>query len=904
MVFDLFLRGGVVLAVRSLGLCLFLAVVSAAASVGDAPVIQSASIRAAVLARFVSQRELAGNRDAALFGVLDGRLSPAERDALTFLYAYMPLQDMADYNGDFFLRAVRATLLARNEMPWGEKVPEAAFLSFVLPLRVNNENLDEARPELYRALKDRVKGLEMDEAVLEVNHWCYERVLYRSTDGRTSGPLSTIRTSWGRCGEESVLVVAALRAIGIPARQVYTPRWAHTDDNHAWVEAWVDGKWHYMGACEPEPMLDMAWFREPARRAMMVHTKVYGGSRTGDFKVRGNAYFDELQLLSTYAPVEERRVRVVDSAKKPVQGAVVDFGLYNYAEFYPLASLHTDASGRAMLPTGKGDLRIWASKGDKVGSGLLKVGAEELVLEMAPFKGGDRTEFVDIRPPVEPLPDPPDVPREAVEANRQRLQDEDRIREAYMATFATEAECRALAEKLELDYDRLWSLLKNSAGNHREIATFLAAAPPEALFWAIALLEAVSEKDLRDTPAAVFADHLAGIGQTSSDLPPDEISRFVSCVLSPRIHLELLSPWRSKLKNLFGESGLGSFRRDPSKAVDWVRAHIKIDAAANWCNVPMRPYGVAELKVADALGRDILFVAICRTAGVPARLEPGTFAPQFFQGLWKNVNWDGAAAVSKTGTVTVTGTGPLDTEPKYLSHFALARFKDGRYQTLDYEDKPWDFFQEGIALDVGSYCLTTGNRQSDGSVLVRQSYFDLKEGESRVAPLVMRSSRPPVPYGKIDLDVALPSIPLPEPDSAWEEGRHYTLSGLSNDVGLILVWLGNGDEPTRHVISDLERLRGAIEKWGGGLALFVQELPEGEPGHLAKIGDMAEQTRLLLDGGGLLLAETLEAIKRQPTGNLPVVMGVSNDGNVIFYRDGYGIGTGEQVLRAIRRMGK
>ena len=44
--------------------------------------------------------------------------------------------------------------------------------------------------------------------------------------------------------------------MGIPARQIYTPRWAHCDDNHAWVEVWVDGSWHFLGACEPEETLD------------------------------------------------------------------------------------------------------------------------------------------------------------------------------------------------------------------------------------------------------------------------------------------------------------------------------------------------------------------------------------------------------------------------------------------------------------------------------------------------------------------------------------------------------------------------------------------------------------------------------------------------------------------------
>ena len=100
-------------------------------------------------------------------------------------------------------------------------------------------------------LADRVGGLSLHDAVLEVNHWCHERVTYKPSDGRTSGPLATLRTSWGRCGEESTLVVAALRAVGIPARQVYVPRWAHRDDNHAWVEAWIDGRWVTLDATPP-----------------------------------------------------------------------------------------------------------------------------------------------------------------------------------------------------------------------------------------------------------------------------------------------------------------------------------------------------------------------------------------------------------------------------------------------------------------------------------------------------------------------------------------------------------------------------------------------------------------------------------------------------------------------------
>jgi len=103
-------------------------------------------------------------------------------------------------------------------------------------------------------------------------------------------------------------------------------------------------------------------------------------------------------------------------------------------------------------------------------------------------------------------------------------------------------------------------------------------------------------------------------------------------------------------------------------------------------------------------------------------------------------------------------------------------------------------------------------------------------------------------------------------------------------------------------MGDLEQLREPIEKWGGGLALCVQTLPKGAASHLDKIRDMAQQAVLLLDGNGQLLAQALGAIKKEPTEQYPIIMGISKTGDVIYYSEGYRIGVGEQVLRAIRRM--
>ena len=44
---------------------------------------------------------------------------------------------------------------------------------------------------------------------------------------------------------------------------------------------------------------------------------------------------------------------------------MVEYQLYNYAEFYPLAVVPTNEYGISRFETGLGDLLVWAHKGDE-----------------------------------------------------------------------------------------------------------------------------------------------------------------------------------------------------------------------------------------------------------------------------------------------------------------------------------------------------------------------------------------------------------------------------------------------------------------------------------------------------------------------------------------------------------
>ena len=496
----------------------------------------------------------------------DSTLTLSEREALMFLYAYMPIGDITDYSGNYYLENLRLSEQARNEMSWGKNVTDELFRHFVLPIRVNNENLDDSRKVFYGELKERVKGLSMKDAILEVNHWCHEKVVYRPSDARTSSPLASVKTAYGRCGEESTFTVAALRSVGIPARQVYTPRWAHTDDNHAWVEAWADGEWYFFGACEPEPVLNLGWFNAPASRGMLMHTKVFGRYNGPEEIMLETPNYTEINVIGNYAPTAKAVVTVTDANGKPVSGAKVDFKVYNYAEFYTVATKYTGTDGRASLTAGKGDMLVWASADGAFGFSKLSFGKEDTLNLVLDKKGGEAyTLDLDITPPVEGANLPEVTPEQRAE-NDLRLAKEDSIRNAYVATMLTEERAKTALASFQqegiADTEQFVKMLVASRGNYQTLLDFRkSAAECDREGLALPLLQQLSAKDWRDVSLEVLEDHL-------KNAPDPQETDLWACaeIANPRVENEMLTPYRS----FFQESHFKGRSRGVYKRTDTV----------------------------------------------------------------------------------------------------------------------------------------------------------------------------------------------------------------------------------------------------------------------------------------------------------------------------------------------
>lgn len=586
--------------------------------------ISDAAERNAVQQDFETRRSKLSHGD--LFQVFEQPMSDEQREALTFLYAYMPLGDITDYSGEYYLENIDYSLKAREEMPWGKTIPEREFRHFVLPVRVNNENLDDSRKVFYEELKDRVKGLSLHDAVLEVNHWCHEKVIYTPSDARTSSPLASVKTAYGRCGEESTFTVAALRSVGIPARQVYTPRWAHTDDNHAWVEAWVDGKWHFFGACEPEPVLDLGWFNAPASRGMLMHTKVFGRYNGPEEVMYETPNYTEINVIDNYAPTAKAEVTVVDAEGNPVTDAKVEFKVYNYAEFYTVARKQTDTRGKTFLTAGKGDMLVWASKDGKFGYSKLSFGKDNnLTVKLDKTAGDNYMVEVDIVPPAEGV-NMPEVTPEQRAGNNRRMAQEDSIRNAYVATFMSDESARNFAKEYKLDEEAVAKILVASRGNHLVIRDFLARLRSDkSKKGGIDLLQRISSKDLRDVSLEVLVDHM----QSRLCENAEYFRRFVR---NPRVSNEMLTPYKSFFGKVVSKQDMEAFRADPMKLASWVADSIQVDNNCNLGGAPISPAGVWRARVADAHSRDIFFVSMARSMGIPARIDEVTGKVQLIIG--------------------------------------------------------------------------------------------------------------------------------------------------------------------------------------------------------------------------------------------------------------------------------
>ena len=829
------------------------------------------------------------------------------RELLQFYYGFMPLSDAFTYDFDLFYRyAAHAASLRRTEVRCAA-LPEEIFLHDVAWYRINSEKIVDCRSFFQEQVSPLIQGLDETQAVLAVNYWCASQASYEASDERTQSPLSVYRSGSGRCGEESTFLVSVLRSVGIPARQVYVPRWAHCDDNHAWVEVYVEGTWHFLGACEPEEVLDRGWFTNASTRAVLVYARTFTDYGVENQIAGRDGCVRFLNVTEHYAETKNLRIRVTDGEDRPISGASVSVEILNMAEFCSVLTLTTGADGTAGLTMGLGDVLVRAWK-----DGLCAetpVGAEDreirLKLTEAPENMPSGRTELEIRAPkdgVTPWP----VPEAAQKAvGRARLKEADTARERKLSAFREEAARAAESYPDEAD------IFLRARGNVAGLKKFL-----DGEDWKQErkeLLHSLSDKDFRDLDPEILQEQLRQLAPLSPDVQQRMASGaqtdsasgrevFVHFCLCPRIDMEELTAFAPAVKEFFSGQERAAFRKRPECIWEWEQAHLKYLPSEDYDTLKITPPAALRGLWADETGKRTLFVAICRTLGIPARLNPVTGQTEYLTGNeWREVSGEAGAAgdgpeeavTDRSHSDSASARLLLLTSPEdpwsYAQTWSIGRLSGMGYETLNYEGIHPENGRMELRLKSGIYRLITTNRMPGGSQYASIICFHLKEGEERT--LEMKLHRP-------ELKDLLVKNPLPAFTLQDGGGNTVDSASLLNGAKSLLIFVEEGKEPTEHVLNELPAEKERMERLSCRLILVADSTASLENPLLNRTADVFETAEVYFDEG----LENAEPVARRmyvAPDLLPLLVAVDEQGCGIYACSGYHVGSVGLALKLL-----
>ncbi|MDD2957506.1 MAG: transglutaminase domain-containing protein [Lachnospiraceae bacterium] len=834
--------------------------------------------------------------------------------AVRYLYTAMPLSDMANYSYEVFLDFARHGAALWEEKAWVRELPEEIYLNYVLLHRVNEEEIRPCRKVFAEKLEGRISGMTMEETIIEVNYWCAEQVTYHCGDERTLSALAVCERGYGRCGEESVFTVNALRSVGIPARQVYVPRWSHCDDNHAWVEAWSDGTWKFLGACEPQMVLNRGWFTEASSRAMVLHARLFDPENTEESVIGQEGMAAMLNELERYAAVQEIEVLVRDEKKQPIADASVEFEILNSGEYYPAAVVLTNEQGIARLKTGYGSLHLWLLAEGYRGSLLVDTREKRsFILEAVPeteySKEWEKLDFY--APHDTPVNTVMPTP-EQKELGSMRLKKADRLRTAAKSNWKN--------TQLEI-------FLEKGTG-------------AQEVRCRKAMLDALSEKDRTDVSAALLEEYFEEAAKNSGEYPEEIYNAYV---LNPRVEHEILMPCRSLIKTCFTQTQIEDFRCEPEKIWNWIDCQIKSYPQLERASVITTPLACLQSRTGSEHSKWILFVAVARTFGIPARLNPESGAMEY---------WKSGAFVPVLQSEEKTAKIRLKLDPsvtwKYFQNWSIARLVKGSYVSLQYWNLCGPYHTLELQVCPGQYRLLTTNRLPNGNQLVLQKELQIAEGETKEEVLKLRETV---------LEEMLEKIIVPEFYVCDENGKRWGAAELTSDGqecgaaelasdgqkcgaaelasdgrecgaaelasdgqkcgaaeltsdgredklaagrDRIFFWLEERREPTEHILNELLELKEEFKKVSGALNFVVRSGEALQDPTLKRVLQALPDIRVYYDS----FEENIELLARRMYVNpeqLPLIIVFSGSRTGIYACSGYQVGTGAMLLSILNR---
>lgn len=471
-------------------------------------------------------------------------------------------------------------------------------------------------------------------------------------------------------------------------------------------------------------------------------------------------------MTSRYAKTRDWKFQVVKADGKPAEGAKISIQLMNMAEHSQIAGLMTDADGMAQIQMGIGSFCLHVEKHDMWTEKLVTPEREAVGNEnghggviLVQLGGEARSCDQDIIAPDDFPMHPLMITAKQKKRRAERVQECNQIRESR----------------------------KRSTG--QEIESFLTNT--EDSLERQALVQNLSAKDHKDAKAWILERHLQ-VAKQYQDVWTDKGLEHIyqKYILSPRIWLEEMTDYRTFILEFYTENQKNEFQKAPETIWKWVQQNIQEHPELDDSEIVGTPDGVLRLMQGTGMSKRILFVAICRTFGIPARVNTVNLQAEY----WKHGQFMVPGIDAEELPCLVTFSFPDSKDPVYGQSWSIGRLEGTDFVTLDLTD----LSLSTVSIPAGTYRLITTNRLPNGNQYAKETIYVLQSGEEKNIPVCIR---------KLKLDDMRVSNQLDDFELKPKTARFSQIAGTHANI---LAFLVPGEEPTEHVLNEFLMQK---EKW-------------------------------------------------------------------------------------------
>ncbi len=470
-------------------------------------------------------------------------------------------------------------------------------------------------------------------------------------------------------------------------------------------------------------------------------------------------------------------------------------------------------------------------------------------------------------------------------AKKFKINHADKVREEKIAGFYHEQEANEAIDKYS-SKEELKAIMYKARGNFKEILNYLnAVVDNDNPYLRVKLLMSLSDKDFCDLQSEILLEHftkaLPYSGKYEEDL-------FVKYVLCPRIYFEKMTPYREFIYDYLSENAKACFQNDPQLVWDFISNEIDTREHMEYEELFTSPRGILKAKCGSMLSKRILFTAICRTLGIPARINPVTLFAEYYKlGDFVPVEKEGECA-AKLQICSLDSTQWL-----YVQNWTIGIMEKGEYRTLDLTGAVWNDGVLKINLPAGLYRLLVSNRMPNGNLLARKYCFTCEKNQTTKKSISL-------PEAKIaDL---LEYVPFPSFTLTDVNKNDCTVKELVKDEPTVIIWLEEGKEPTEHILNEIIDHRNEFMDIEGKFIFVLRNKNALLNATMQKTLKTGLNIALYY---GDFIEEAVAVAKSlyRDSEKLPLVLGSSDGEHALYSFSGYNVGIADllvKILNAIR----